>query len=291
MVLTVSGGRLLDATGLPINPINTAALAQQDAAFSITDGPPNAPTGAATTAAYQEMASQDASDYANYWLQYRNASQNSDGSWSAAPDPFAGGGTFVFSAAQVQQLVNQGYVSTAISAYQSRLATVEQVTGAGMYNPNYVYQRPHAQQQAYLNQRVTGYNTYYYPLDASLFLELFPGQAANVQPEPVASGSGATAISAANLTLVTSGDVGRTSGTVLIAIPDGNYNNLSAANAQLLSGAAPTDLVGTVYQVLQYIGTSPLNTTSSTPDFSDSSQFASFSPSFGSTANWLQTPG
>jgi hypothetical protein len=74
--------------------------------------------------------------------------------------------------------------------------------------------------------------------------------------------------------------VGRTSGTVLIAIPDGNYNNLSAANAQLLSGAAPTDLVGTVYQVLQYIGTSPLNTNSSTPDFSDSSQFASFSPSY-----------
>jgi hypothetical protein len=113
-----------------------------------------------------------------------------------------------------------------------------------------------------------------------MFLELFPGQAANVTPEPVASGSGATAISAANLTLVTSGDVGRTSGTVLIAIPDGNYNNLSAANAQLLSGAAPTDLVGSVYQVFQYIGTRPLNTTSSTPDFSDSSQFSTFSPSY-----------
>ena len=156
--LTVGAGRLLDATGLVVNPLNETALAAQDAAFSITGQ-------AALNAAYQEMANQDASDYYNYWIQYRNATQNPDGTWTADPDPFAGGGTFVFTDAQVQQLTNEGWVSSAISTYQNALATVEQQTGAGMYDPNFVYQRPQAQQQAYISQRVIGTNTYYYPLD------------------------------------------------------------------------------------------------------------------------------
>ncbi len=253
-----------------VNPLNEAALAQQDEEFSITGQP-------ALNAAYQEMANQDASSYYNYWIQYRNATQTADGSWTADPNPFADGGTFVFTPAQVQQLTEEGYVSGYISAYQSSLATVEQLTGDGMYDPNYVYQRPEAQQQAYINQRVIGTNTYYYPLDRAVYLELFPSQAATIPPAPVASGSGATAISANNLSISVAADVGRTSSATFVVIPDGDYNNLSTADAQLLSSVVPTEIIGVVYAVLQYIGSTPL-ATSSAPDFSDPSQFAPLIP-------------
>ena len=93
----------------------------------------------------------------------------------------------------------------------------------------------------------------------------------------MAVGSGATAISAANLSITTAGDVGRTSTTQTIAIPGGDYNNLSTAQAQLLSSVAPSEIIGAVYQVLQYIGSTPL-ATSSTPDFSDPTQFAPLVP-------------
>ncbi|MFL0791421.1 MAG: hypothetical protein AB8E87_14535, partial [Prochlorococcus sp.] len=183
--IDVKDGHLLDSTDLVINPINEANLQALDQRFAFT-GPE------ATTRANEEMAREDSKDYNYYWLNYRKATENRDGSWSTTPSPQ---GTFGFSKSQRSQLLKQrrsadySKLTTAeqaaentkinygIDLEEQRLQQVHLQVGSDTYKPSFNYSRPPAQQQAYLAQRVVGLNTYYRPLSRELYLNLFPQQA------------------------------------------------------------------------------------------------------------------
>lgn len=96
------------------------------------------------------------------------------------------------------------------------------------------------------------------------------------------TGSGNAAITATSVDLIVSGAIGRTSDLVQIDVPNGDYEQLSAENANLLSGSSSSDVAGRSYGVYKYIGVDPLITSSAstTLDLSNTSLFASYKPDY-----------
>jgi hypothetical protein len=286
--LTVNGGDLLDATGYVINPVNNERLANQDSSLKITGA-------AATTAAYAEIAEQDRSNYATYWTTYRGWTKNSSGKWVAPRTAIHTESIFTFTLAEINSLKSsKGLTDAAIATYQYQLNDIHQKYRTATYSPTFIYSRPVADQQSYLDQRVIGRNTYYNPLTANLNLLLFPLQSEKARMSYASfadvSGTGNTAIITGTLNLVvkkdsnsnSGGAIGRSSDLVKIDIPDGGYDMLSENDAKLLSAASTTDLVSQNYKVFKYIGNTDLITPYRTTslNLADASLFTLYTPDY-----------
>ncbi|MEB3331540.1 MAG: LamG-like jellyroll fold domain-containing protein, partial [Synechococcaceae cyanobacterium] len=273
--LQVAGGDLLDGSHLDPSSDSTA-LAALDARFAITGE-------AGRQRAGEEFDRQSQGFYRDYWLTYRNARQDpASGLWSA--DPLQAG-PFRFTAEQRAALlspVEQGgraLDEAQLLAFETELNRVQLATGAGRYDPEFRYQRPEAERQAYLRQRVPSLNAFYRPLEAAVYERLFPQQAAE-QNLPVPSGGGSTqaAIRARNLSLEVSGAIGRSGRLERLEIPAGDYGLMPEAEAARLSRSSLSDVVGRSYAVYRYTGATPLDVSGGLPSLADPALFEAFRP-------------
>ncbi|MEI7952085.1 MAG: hypothetical protein WCH37_05350, partial [Synechococcaceae cyanobacterium ELA182] len=292
--LTVDQGALLDASQSLTTVVDEVSLKLLDDTYKFTGE-------AAILAARDELRRQDSANYTNYWITYRNARQADGGQWIADPEPPS---PFQFTAEQNAQLAlppsegGHGMNVQQINSYQAQINQVQIDTGTGVYDPNYAYQRPIDQQIAYEQQRVVSYNLYYHPLDQAVYQELFPLQAqaagAPAATTRLSAASQSAAISANNLTIVINGSIGSSGAIERILVPGGDYNQLSDADAQLISNATIDDVVGRTYQVVRYIGDTPLDISQGLPPLDDATLFTAYQPDFiagdGPVYRYLGTP-
>jgi hypothetical protein len=88
------------------------------------------------------------------------------------------------------------------------------------------------------------------------------------------------AIAARGLTINAMDSIGNSGSMTRIPIPDGDYSRLTDDQAQLLSNATYSDVVGCTYGVVRYIGSAPLDVSKGLPPLSDASLFEVFKPTY-----------
>ncbi|MFM9110547.1 MAG: beta strand repeat-containing protein, partial [Prochlorococcaceae cyanobacterium] len=279
--LEVAAGDLLDGTAGLVNPVDATALENQHQRFLIRGDASDA-TDPALQRAQAELAQQDADDHRDYWITYRGWQLNADGSWQAPATANHPEAEFTFTEPELTALGQQGYTTSAISTRQQTLQAIHREQGQGG-DPTGGYRRSASAQQAYIAQRVVGTNTYNQPLSPDLYSLLYPQQAAErdlPQGGTSTSAAGPAAIRSGSLQLAASGAIGRSSGLLQLDIPGGDLEALSANAAQRLSAAAPSDVVGQLYLIHEYIGTTPLATGSddATLDLANPQLFRTYRP-------------
>ena len=195
----------------------------------------------------QELDEIDAFTYEQYWLRYRNAVELSDGSWLTNPKPPS---NFKFTSSQKTELVLLGLNQEQVKNYQDLINYVHLETGDSTYDPTYNYQRPLEQRNKYISQYIVNENLYYYPVDRTVFDEIYKPSILNdialAATRPPETNRVSNSIIANNLSIKlldptkNIGSVARSSTT--IDFDPSDYTTLSKADAKLLSEVGPGDV-------------------------------------------------
>ena len=195
----------------------------------------------------QELDEIDAFTYEQYWLRYRNAVELSDGSWLTNPKPPS---NFKFTSSQKTELVLLGLNQEQVKNYQDLINYVHLETGDSTYDPTYNYQRPIEQRNKYISQYIVNENLYYYPVDKTVFDEIYKPSILNdialAATRPPETNRVSNSIIANNLSIKlldptkNIGSVARSSTT--IDFDPSDYTTLSKADAKLLSEVGPGDV-------------------------------------------------
>ena len=195
----------------------------------------------------QELDEIDAFTYEQYWLRYRNAVELSDGSWLTNPKPPS---IFKFTSSQKTELVLLGLNQEQVKNYQDLINYVHLETGDSTYDPAYNYQRPLEQRNKYISQYIVNENLYYYPVDRTVFDEIYKPSILNdialAATRPPETNRVSNSIIANNLSIKlldptkNIGSVARSSTT--IDFDPSDYTTLSKADAKLLSEVGPGDV-------------------------------------------------
>ena len=237
--IVVDNGDLLNSNS-PRPLYDQDALRKYDAENRLTGIP-------AVERLNQELDEFDAFTYEQYWLRYRNAVELSDGSWLTNPKPPS---DFKFTSSQKTELILLGLNQQQVIDYQNLINYVHLETGDSTYDPTYNYQRPLEQRNEYISQYIVNENLYYYPVDKTVFDEIYKPSILNdialAATRPPENNRVSNSIIANNLSIKllnptkNIGSVTRSSTT--IDFDPSDYTTLSKADAKLLSEVGPGDV-------------------------------------------------